>query len=130
MSIDVGATGRAETTVTEQNTAFAAGSGSLPVFGTPFMAALMEAAAVDALAPFLADGESTVGIRLNISHDAATPLGMAVWAVAQVTAVEGRKISFTVTAFDAAGQIGGGTHERFLIHAEKFMSKTQLRKEL
>lgn len=130
MSIEIGMTGRAECTVTQQNTAIAAGSGSLPIFGTPFMAALMEEAAVAALAAHLAPGESSAGTKLEITHDAATPPGMAVWAVAEVTAVDRRKISFTVQAFDSAGQIGGGTHERFLIDAEKFLSKTQSRKDV
>lgn len=129
MSITVGMTGRAEAAVTEQNTAMAAGSGTLPVFGTPFMAALMEAAAVAALAPCMAQGESSVGTRLEITHDAATPIGMWVWAEAEVTAVDRRKISFSVRAFDSAGQIGGGTHDRFIIDAEKFLFKAQNRKE-
>lgn len=130
MSIFVGATGRAEAAVTEQNTAIAAGSGRLPVFGTPFMAALMESAAVNALAPYLGEGETSVGTRLDITHDAATPVGMAVWAVAEITATEGRKVSLTVAAFDTAGQIGGGSHERFLVDGERFLSKTQRRKEV
>lgn len=130
MSIEIGAKGQARSTVTAQNTAIAAGSGSLPVFGTPFMAALMEAAAVAALAPYMAQGESSVGTRLEVTHDAATPVGIDVWAEAEVTAVDRRKISFTVCAFDDAGQIGGGIHERFIIDAEKFLSKAESRKEV
>lgn len=130
MLIEMGATGHAEALVAEQNTAIAAGSGTLPVFGTPFMAALMEAAAVAALAPHMAEGESSVGTRLDISHDAATPIGMSVRAEAEVTGAEGRKITFAVRAFDSAGQIGGGTHERFIIDAERFLSKAQNRKEV
>lgn len=130
MSVEIGIKGRIDSTVTPQNTAMAAASGTLPVFGTPFMAALMEGAAVAALAPCMGVGESSVGTRLEITHDAATPLGMAVWAEAEVTAVDRRKICFSVRAFDAAGQIGGGTHERFIIDAEKFLSKAQSRKDV
>lgn len=130
MAVEIGAKGRAQNTVTAQNTAIAAGSGSLPVFGTPFMAALMEAAAVAALAPYMAQGESSVGTRLEITHDTATPVGIDVWAEAEVTTVDRRKISFTVCAFDSAGPIGSGIHERFLIDAEKFLAKAQNRKEV
>ena len=127
MSISVGAQGRAETTVTEQNTALAMGSGLLPVFATPAMAALLEAAAVHACQPGLEEGQGTVGTRLEITHDAATPVGMTVRAEAQVTAVDGRAITLSVRAFDEAGPIGGGTHQRFLIDNERFLSKAQKR---
>lgn len=130
MSIEIGTKGRVENFATAQNTAIAAGSGSLPVFGTPFMAALMEAAAVAALAPYMTQGESSVGTKLEITHDAATPVGMSVWAEAEVTAVDRRKISFAVRAFDSAGPIGGGTHERFIINPETFLSKALGRKEV
>lgn len=127
--IEVGMAGRAEAAVTEANTAAAVGSGSLPVFATPCMAALMEQAAVNAISPALGEGESSVGTRLEITHDAATPVGMSVWAEAQVTAVDGRRVCFTVTACDGAGRIGGGTHERFVISVERFLSKAARRKE-
>lgn len=128
MQIETGALGRAEAVVSDANTAIAAGSGTLPVFGTPFMAALMEQAAVNALAPYLDPGDSSVGTRLDVSHDAATPVGMSVRAEAQVTAVDRRRVVFAVRAFDEAGQIGGGTHERFVVGAEKFLAKAQGRK--
>ena len=125
MSIEIGMKGRAETVVTQENTAQAVGSGLVPVFATPYMVALMEGAAVDAIQSCLAPDEGSVGTRLNVSHDAATPIGMKVWAEAEVTAVEGRKITFTVVAFDEAEQIGKGTHERFVIKPEKFLAKVQ-----
>lgn len=125
MSITIGTKGRSETVVTEQNTADAVGSGLVPVFATPFMIALMENAAAGALLPHLAEDEGSVGTHLDVSHDAATPIGMKVWAEAEVTAVEGKKITFTVSAFDEAGPIGKGTHERFIIKPEKFLAKTQ-----
>lgn len=125
MSIEVGRKGRAETVVTPENTAQAAGSGLVPVFATPHMIALMENAAVQAVQAQLASDEGTVGTRLDVTHDAATPIGMKVWAQAEVTAVEGRKITFSVAAFDEREQIGGGTHERFIIKPEKFLARVQ-----
>lgn len=129
MPITVGCTGRAETTVTQDNTAAAVGSGLVPVFATPYMIALMENAAVNALTPCLAEGEGSVGTRLEVTHDAATPVGMKVWAEARLTAVEGRKLTFSVQAFDEAGPIGAGTHERFVISVDRFLAKAQRRKE-
>ena len=125
MPITVGLKGRAETVVTDSNTAAAVGSGLVPVFATPFMIAIMENAAVNALLPHLAEDEGSVGTHLNVSHDAATPIGMKVWADAEVIAVDGKKITFSVTAFDEVGPIGKGTHERFIIKPERFMAKTQ-----
>ncbi len=125
MSIEIGMKGRAETLVTPDNTAQAAGSGLLPVFATPWMAALMENAAVQAVQGALSPEEGTVGTRLDVTHDAATPVGMKVWAEAEVTAVEGRKLTFSVSAFDEAGKIGGGTHQRFVIQPEKFLARAQ-----
>ena len=125
MSIEIGMRGRAEAVATPDNTAQAAGSGLVPVFATPWMIALMENAAVNAVQAQLAPDEGTVGTRLNVSHDAATPIGMKVWAEAEVTAVEGRKLTFAVAAWDEAEKIGGGTHERFIIKPERFLAKAQ-----
>lgn len=125
MSIEIGMRGRAETIVTPDNTAQAAGSGLVPVFATPWMVALMENAAVQAVQGVLAPDEGTVGTRLDVTHDAATPIGMKVWAEAEVTAVEGRKLTFAVAAFDEAGKIGGGVHERFVIKPDKFLARAQ-----
>ncbi len=124
MSITVGLKGRAETVVSDSNTAQAACSGALPVFGTPFMCALMEEAAWKSIAPYLEPGQSTVGTRLNVSHDSATPVGMRVWAESEVAAVDGKRLSLTVSAFDERGPIGQGTHERFIVTDERFLSKT------
>lgn len=125
MSIETGLKGRSETVVTEQNTANAIGSGLVPVFATPYMIALMENASANSLLPYLAEGEGSVGTHLNVSHSSATPIGMKVWAESTVTAVEGKKITFEVAAYDEAGEIGRGTHERFIIKPEKFLAKTQ-----
>ena len=103
------------------------GSGSLPVFATPMMAALMEEAACNAIAPFLSEGETTVGTKLDISHDAATPEGLTVTATAEITGVSGREISYHVTAEDGVGVIGSGTHKRFLVDADRFLNKAQKR---
>ena len=77
----------------------------------------------------LEEGQGTVGTRLDVSHDSATPVGMQVWAEAEVTAVDGRKLTFAVTAYDEAGPIGKGTHERFIIQNDKFLAKAQGKKK-
>lgn len=123
MSVTVGLKGRAETQVTQANTATAACSGALPVFGTPFLCALMEEAAWKSIAPHLEPGQSTVGTRLDISHDSATPVGMKVWAESEVTQVDGRRIELKVAAYDQAGKIGEGTHQRFIVTDDRFLAK-------
>ena len=125
MSITIGLKGRSETVVTEHNTADAVGSGLVPVFATPYMIALMENAASTSLLPYLAADEGTVGTHLDVAHTSATPIGMKVWADAVVTAVDGKKITFEVSAFDEAGESGRGTHERCIIRPEKFLAKAQ-----
>lgn len=125
MTFSIGMKGRAETLVAPENTASAVGSGLVPVFATPMMIALMENAAVNAVSACLEEGQGTVGTRLSVSHDAATPIGMKVWAEAVLTQVEGKKLVFEVKAFDEAGPIGGGSHERFVIQTEKFLAKVQ-----
>lgn len=127
MSITVGLKGRSDTVVTEHNTANAIGSGLVPVFATPYMIALMENAAANSLLPYLAEDEGTVGTHLDVAHTSATPIGMKVWAEAELTAVDGRRLVFSVAAYDEAGQIGHGTHERFVIAPSKFMAKAQAR---
>lgn len=122
--ISVNCSGSAETNVTPDKLAVNVGSGDLNVFATPSMTALMEAAACNCLAPYLDDGESTVGTELNIKHTSATPEGMKVTAEAVLTAVNGREFTFEVKAFDNSGEIGSGTHKRFLVFSEKFTAKT------
>ncbi|HWI51026.1 MAG TPA: thioesterase family protein [Symbiobacteriaceae bacterium] len=125
VSLLPGLTGEARTEVTDANTAAAVGSGGIQVFSTPMMIALMENAALQAVQPHLAAGESTVGTVVNIKHLAATPLGMQVRAVARLDAVEGRRLSFTVEAFDEREKIGEGTHERFVIGVERFLERSR-----
>lgn len=129
MSLTVGLKGRAETVVTDQNTASAVGSGLVPVFATPMMVALMENAAVNAVSAALEEGQGTVGTHLDVSHDSATPIGMKVWAEAELIAADGKALSFTVSAYDEAGLIGKGTHQRFIITADRFLTKAERKKE-
>ena len=129
MMIPVGAKGRADMTVTQDKTAAAVGSGSLAVFATPWMCAMMELAACNALAPYYDEGQSSVGTKLEITHDAATPLDMKVCAEAEVVEVDRRRIVFRVAAWDETGLIGKGAHERFLIDAERFLAKVEAKKQ-
>ena len=121
----IGTKCRLTQTVTQELTAAAVGSGALPVFGTPFMAAMMENAALTCLQNFLEEGQGSVGTHLDISHDAPTPVGMQVWAEAEITNVSenGKMIDFKVSAWDEKGPIGGGTHTRAIIKNEKFLAK-------
>ena len=125
--VSAGQTATATVIVTESNIAKTMKSGSLEVFATPAMCALMEVAAQAAVLPYLEDGEGTVGISLSITHEAPTPLSATVTAKATVSAVEGRKITFDIEASDGVGIIGRGTHERFVINNEKFMAKVHSR---
>lgn len=109
--------------VTEQNTAIKMKSGSLPVFATPSMIALMEQAAAELADKFTSPEWTSVGISLDVRHKAATALGRHVRAEAKVKSVDGRQIVFEVKAFDDAGEIGEGLHTRVLVNREKFMDK-------
>ena len=129
MAVVNGIKGYAERIVTESDTAKAAGSGNLEVFATPFMVALMEKAACESIQPYLEEGQSSVGTKLDIAHYSATPVGMKVWAETEVIEVDGRKITFTVKAYDEVGFIGEGKHERFLIYSEKFVEKCYAKKQ-
>ena len=124
MEITVGMKGIAQTVVEREDTAQEVGSGSLLVYATPCMVALMEGAACEAIARALAEGQTTVGTALNIEHISATPVGLEVRAEATVTSVDGKVISFEVHAFDEAGEIGRGSHTRVVINSQKFMDKT------
>ena len=123
MEITIGMKGETTTLTEREDTALEVGSGSLLVYATPCMAALMEAAACEAIASGLSEGETTVGIELNIRHLSATPVGMEVRAEAEVTAVEGKIITFSLQAFDEAGPIGKGTHKRAVVNSQRFLEK-------
>lgn len=124
MEITVGMKGIAETCVEREDTAAEVGSGSLLVYATPCMVALMEGAACEAIAQAIPEDQTTVGISLNIEHIAATPVGMDVRAEAEVTAVEGKIITFELHAFDETGEIGKGTHKRCIVNSQRFLDKT------
>lgn len=124
MEITVGMKGQATTMVEREDTAYEVGSGSLLVYATPCMVALMEGAACEAISTALPEDKTSVGTQLNISHLSATPVGMEVRAEAEVIAVEGSAITFQVSAFDESGKIGEGTHKRAVISVQKFLDRT------
>lgn len=121
--IQLGAVMQKQTTVIPEMLASRVGSGSLDVFATPMMCALMEHAASACLQQFLDEDETSVGIMLSITHDAPTPAGMDVTASAKIQAVNGREVAFVVEAFDANGPIGSGAHKRFIVNSKKFQEK-------
>ena len=121
--ISAGTTATISTTVDESNTARAVGSGSLDVFATPMMIALMERAACAVLSEALPTGQTSVGTQISVSHTAASPLGSTITATATVTNVNGRKIEFSVSASDGVGEIGNGTHTRVIVDEAKFIAK-------
>lgn len=122
-ALSIGLKGLAETLVTEENTAAAMGSGLLPVFATPAMLALMEKAAASSVQPYLPEGQGTVGTRLEISHLAATPIGLSVRAESELIAIDRRKLRFSVRAWAGDELIGEGEHERFIIDNARFLEK-------
>jgi predicted thioesterase len=124
MEITIGMKGIATNLVEREDTALEVGSGSLLVYATPCMVALMEGAACIAIADALPEDKTSVGTELTISHISATPVGMEVRAEAEVTEVAGNMITFTVTAYDEAGKIGEGTHKRAVISTQRFLDKT------
>ena len=126
--VHIGATHEVHGAVTEENTAATVGSGSLAVYATPAMAALMERAAAELCAAGCPEGWTTVGTEIAIQHKAATPVGLDVRAVAEVTAVDGRAVTLKVTAYDAREEIGAGTHTRFAVAVQKFMAKAEGKK--
>ncbi|EMS72432.1 thioesterase family protein [Ruminiclostridium cellobioparum] len=124
MEFTIGLTGEASVPVDGSNTAETMGSGELEVFATPSMIALMEKAATNALKGFMPADSSSVGTMINVKHSAATPMGMKVTAKAVLTEVDGKRLVFTVGAFDEKEKIGEGMHERFIINIDRFMAKT------
>lgn len=110
-------------TVEKERLASAVGSGSLDVFATPMMVALMEQAACGAAQDLLEAGQTSVGTMINVEHVAATPLGMEVTATAVLEKRDGRRLDFTVTARDGAGEIGRGSHSRVIVDAARFQAK-------
>jgi predicted thioesterase len=124
-NIQIGHTAERSETVVESLLATRLGSGSVEVYATPAMVALMESAAVAAIERLLPEGQSSVGIALDIKHLAATPPGQQVRARAEVIDVEERKVMFKVQAWDEQELIGEGTHTRFVIDVARFMQRVQ-----
>jgi fluoroacetyl-CoA thioesterase len=118
--LPIGREGRAEMIVAEAHTAPRIGSGRIHVLATPVMINLMEAAALDAVEALLPDGHQSLGIRLDVTHNAATPVGMKAVATARLVGVEGRRLKFEVEARDEKETIGGGTHERVVVNVARF----------
>jgi fluoroacetyl-CoA thioesterase len=118
-----GLTGSVSWTATERHSAEAWGSGAVPVFATPSLVGLMETAAMEALRGCLADAETTVGTRIEVSHLAATPLGDEVRADATLVAVHGRLLTFDIVAHDSVQKIGEGRHERVIVSRDRFLSR-------
>lgn len=123
MEITIGMVGTAATLAEREDTALEVGSGSLLVYATPCMVALMEGAACDAISAALPEDKTSVGIELAIKHTSATPVGLEVSARAEVIAVDGSIITFRVTAEDESGPIGEGTHKRAVISTQRFLDK-------
>ena len=124
MEISVGMKAEVVSFVEKEDTAKEVGSGSLLVYATPCMVALMEGAACEAIEEAIGDDKTSVGTELNIQHISATPVGMEVRAEAVVTAVEGKVINFEIHAYDESGEIGRGTHKRVIVPVQKFLEKT------
>jgi predicted thioesterase len=124
-SLPVGSRGTASLVVAAEHTAQALGSGSVPVFSTPRLVALVEQAAVDAVKGWLAPGETSVGTRMEIAHLAATPIGGHVRAEATLAAVDGRRMTFEIAAYDAHEKIGEGRHERVVVDEQRFLERVR-----
>ena len=122
--MQIGQKNQIKTTVTENDTAKVFGSGELLVLATPRMIALMEECSYKCICGDLEAGASTVGTSLNVKHLSATPVGMEVSVEAEMTDIDGRRVCFSVKAYDECGLIGEGTHERFIVYSEKFTQKT------
>ena len=121
--MEVGLKYESTVVVSPSNTAATMGSGDMDVFATPAMVALMENAAMLAVAAHLPEGSATVGTQMNTSHIKASALGATITASAELTEVEGRKLTFAVKAWDEKGTIGEGVHTRFVVDRERFLSK-------
>jgi fluoroacetyl-CoA thioesterase len=122
-TLECGLTAKVEKKVVFEDTAKAVSSGLAEVFATPCMIALMECAAAGAVQPQLLPGFSTVGVRIDAQHIAATPVGFKVWAQAELVAVDGRRLTFDITAWDEQEKIGEAQHTRMIIDEQKFAAK-------
>ncbi|MBQ4334152.1 MAG: thioesterase family protein [Myxococcaceae bacterium] len=126
--LTTGLTGSQTERVTPDRTAASVGSGLLPVYATPAMIALMERTASELVAPFLREGEATVGTAIEVKHLAATPEGMEVRCQCVLTAIDRRRLSFAIEVMDAVGLVGTASHERFIVDTARFMDRAALRR--
>jgi fluoroacetyl-CoA thioesterase len=122
-ALKAGLKGTAQTLVTPGRLATAAGSGNAPVFASPMLIALMEGACVDCVEKLLPDAHQSLGTHLDVHHTAPTPLGRTVTATAELTAVEGRKLTFTIEAHDGIEKIGHGRHIRVVVDTPRFLAR-------
>lgn len=123
--LTIGTKGHLEQIVTEEVTADRIGSGLVKVFATPMMIALIEKTCNESVVPQLEAGQGTVGTLINVSHCAATPVGMKVWCDSELVEIDRRRLVFNVKAYDGCGLIGEGVHERFVIDSQKFQRKAE-----
>ena len=121
--IETGIKGHKEQIVTPEMSAARVGSGLVDVFATPMLVALVEQTCYESVLPYLDEGQGTVGTLVNVSHLSATPIGKRVWCDSELTEVDRRRLVFSVKAYDEAGLIGEGMHERFVIDTAKFREK-------
>lgn len=127
-TLTLGKTANATVIVTEANTAKTVGSGSLEVFATPMMIALMEQAACECIADTLTEDQTSVGTQISVEHKLSSPVGTEITATATIENVFGRRIEFVVTANDGANEIGKGSHTRVIVDGKRFMAKMKTRK--
>ncbi|KAF1085811.1 Fluoroacetyl-CoA thioesterase [Sporotomaculum syntrophicum] len=127
-NIKPGLVGIAQVEVNEQNTAIAYGSGGIKVYATPAMIGLMEKAALSSVDPLLPEGYSTVGIKVNVEHVAATPIGGNVRAHSKLMEIDGRRLVFDVQAYDDIRLVGQGIHERFIVQSDQFLQRVTKQK--
>lgn len=126
--LKTGIRGRCSVQVAPENTAATYGSGTLQVFATPAMIALMERTCLGSVSLLLDEGCGTVGTLINVQHTAPTPVGMTVTCESELVEIDGRRLVFHVRCMDEKGPIGEGTHERFIIYSEKFQAKADAKR--
>lgn len=125
MELKVGMKQKEYETVMPDRTAQVWGSGTLPVYATPAMVRLMEKACAQCVQPCMAEGQTTVGTKLDVSHLSASPLGMTIYVESELIEIDRKRLVFSVKAYDEVGKIGEGTHERFIIDEQRFMEKAK-----
>ncbi|MGD9949142.1 MAG: thioesterase family protein [Desulfobulbus sp.] len=123
LQIPTGVKGKEELVVTPEDTAAKYGSGLVEVYATPAMVALMEKTCLGSVLPYLPEGHGTVGIKIDVTHSKATPVGLKVTCESTLVEIDRRRLVFEVMAYDEKGEIGRGRHERFVIDTKKFMEK-------